>query len=972
MPLTDLTFRLDYTPENCADFVAEFYEPALAQAVRYDRTTYTFSAAGLQTAARGIAGLLQNGGRIRLICDHQVTPETHAAIVAGRQQAAAILRQDVPPSDLTALTPDDIAGKQALELLTWLVAENRLELRVAIVPDDAIFHDKIGIIADAAGNCVAFHGSLNETRAGAQDNYESFDVFTSWQDPERAADKAAQFATLWQGQSRRAYVIPLPDEYDAYLREYAARNRQATPVPPPPPTPDDAARRAEYWQRIRDALRSDPASTIATVPARLWPHQAAFFQRHAANSGPDRLLLADEVGLGKTIQAGILLKYRINQGRVSRALILAPRPACRQWQEELQRKFNIGIPLLDSGARPTLAYPDGRRAAAPDPPWAAELLIASYQWLRHHQDAFLADCPRYDLVIVDEAHRARFAEVASANRRANRYLQLLRQLAQQTASLLLLTATPMQLHEAELHALLELLEPIGWTAEDFRRFYDTDTPPDAEQWRFMADAYRPHSPNPRAREERMIRSRNPQYIAANLTAARIANDTKRMRERGPAQRLMSRHTRATLRQYARQGLIQSEGRIPSTVPHRKVHPVAIRMNAAERSLYDGIAALVSAVYAAAPGVNPTALGFIMTIYRKRLGSSPRAFAQTCRNHLERRQAAAETADSWREIARLNDDELDDDPDTPLPGTTLPPYALAQLEQAAHAAGRLERRDTKLGELRRRLDNLAAAGHRKIIIFTQFRDTMLYLSDRLHQHGYGNIVPLSGQDDPAQGSRAQRIKTLRDAASGLLICTETASESLNLQFCSAMVNYDIPWNPMTLEQRIGRIDRIGQERDVVDIVNLFYENTAEWDAYEAMLERLNDIHGNVGEYQPILYDPASASRLAGIIRANGDREATRAAVYASASAARLDLDLLNTPLETAAPPPPALTMDDLQRALTEPALLPDGWNAAHRGGAHWTVTRPDGAAQLVTTDADAYEYDGVDAAWFGSGNPWWPM
>ena len=172
----------------------------------------------MKTTARGIAGLLAKGGRIRLICDHKVTPETHAAIVAGWQQAAAILRQEVAPADLTAVTPDDIAGKQDLDLLTWLVAENRLDIRVAIVPDNAIFHDKIGIIADSDGNYIAFHGSLNEARAGAQENYESFDVFTSWRDPERVADKVEQFETLWDGQSRRAYVIPLLDEYDASTR----------------------------------------------------------------------------------------------------------------------------------------------------------------------------------------------------------------------------------------------------------------------------------------------------------------------------------------------------------------------------------------------------------------------------------------------------------------------------------------------------------------------------------------------------------------------------------------------------------------------------------------------------------------------------------------------------------------------------------------------------------------------------------
>ena len=115
-----------------------------------------------------------------------MTPETHAAI----------LRREVAPAVLTAVAQDDIDGKRTLELLTWLVAENRLDIRVTIVPDNAIFHDKIGIIADRAGNCIAFHGSLNETRAGVQDNYESFDVFPSWRDRERVADKVEQFETL--------------------------------------------------------------------------------------------------------------------------------------------------------------------------------------------------------------------------------------------------------------------------------------------------------------------------------------------------------------------------------------------------------------------------------------------------------------------------------------------------------------------------------------------------------------------------------------------------------------------------------------------------------------------------------------------------------------------------------------------------------------------------------------------------------
>ena len=107
-----------------------------------------------------------------------------------------------------------------------------------------------------------------------------------------------------------------------------------------------------------------------------------------------------------------------------------------------------------------------------------------------------------------------------------------------------------------------------------------------------------------------------------------------------------------------------------------------------------------------------------------------------------------------------------------------------------------------------------------------------------------MTELYGQDGHL-GDRGRRLEEFRQQPNGLLLCTETASESLNLQFCSAVVNYDIPWNPMTLEQRAGRIDRIGQERPVVDVVNLFYEGTAEHDAYEAVARRFESIRANVG-------------------------------------------------------------------------------------------------------------------------------
>ena len=969
MPLPDLTLRQAYDPDLCPDVVEAFYSPALAESVAYDRNTFTFNANGLIAAAAGLAGLLRNDGRVRIICEpKELSDAVRQAAIDGHVQA---LLDAVPPEDLTNVSADDIRAKEQLDVITWLVAQGRLEIRVALplTTDQGIFHDKTGIMSDAAGNRISFDGSPNETASGWGRNYERFHLFRSWAEQERVREDVEHFERLWSNQSTAVSVIPLPEHYSEHLKSVAPKENPAyvRTLPPPvsvkdPPADYDTLR-STYWQRIRDALRNDAVTTAATVPTTLWPHQAAFFNRYAGSPGPDRLLIADEVGLGKTIQAGILLKARINQGRVKRLLILAPKPACRQWQDELRHKFCLRVPVLETGGRTRLVHPDGTEADAPAPPWAMETLIASYQWLRQHADEFIASEPQYDMVIVDEAHRARFSEVGNANRRRpNQFLTLLQQLANCTESLLLLTATPMQIHEAELHALLELLAPTGWSPEDFRHFYHPETPATPEDWRYMVERYRPLSPNPNANDERLLHRRNRAYVDGQLTPEIMDSTARLMRERAPAKRVMSRHTRETLRQYA------SEGRIQATIPERRVHPVAIQMSEAERRLYDEIDTLANEVYAGAPGVNPTAMGFIMTTYRRRLGSSPHAFAQTCRNHLQRRQA---DADAWHEINQLEDDEQEDFSDDHLPDTVLTPQAVERLEQAARQADQLERRDTKLRELRSRLAELEADGHRKVIIFTQFRDTMLYLADRLAQHGYANIICISGQDDQSRGDRGQRINALREADAGLLICTETASESLNLQFCTAMVNYDIPWNPMTLEQRIGRIDRIGQERTVVDIVNLFYEDTAEWDAYEAMRERLENIHGHVGEYQPILYDPAASNQLSGIIRSNAGPQAIREAISSIASEARLNLDTLNSSLEDATMATAEVTMTDLRRALEESTLLPQGWSAEHVGGPHWKVQRADGIWYIVTTDRVSYEYAPGSVEWFGPGSPAFP-
>lgn len=972
MTLRDLPLSTSYTPDSCPDLIAGFYAPALAAGVRYDRATYTFSANGLAAAAAGIAGLLRNDGRIRLICDKELDAALVQAIIRGRLAARDVLLSLTPPEDLTRVDAADLQAKANLELLTWLVKNDRLEVKIALHPS-GIFHPKIGIIADAGGDRLAFTGSLNETLSGWAGNYESLDVFTSWQDETRVRDKERDFARLWDARSDSVVVIPIPEDYTEYLKRVAPEHNPALPSPVPNPSPepepDLTAERDELWRRIYDALANDPATTAATVSAQLWPHQENFRQQRVVQSDKDRLLIADEVGLGKTIQAGILLKTRINQGRLQRLLILTPKSARRQWQEELRRKFNISIPILERvGGRMTLQYPDGSVEPAPEPAWAAPMAIISYAWLRRHAAEFLESNPDYDLVVVDEAHHARFEEVNNPQRRQpNEFLKLLRNLAGRTRGLLLLTATPMQINEVELWALLQLLQPEGWDDSKFRSFYDESLELTPEWWRTLRDWYRELTPRPAEpfsnRIEWLIWNENEMLVESRLTPELMRESAALMRRQAPPKRNMSRHTRELLRRYRQAGLIDL------TVPQRNVRPRSIQMNPEERCLYAEIDELVRQCYANHPALNQPAIGFIMTTYRKRLGSSPYAYAQTICNHLARREDETE---EWRFLSTATAEELDgDDPDAALPGAALSPQQETLLRAAETRALALRPDDTKYHALLAELAQLEAAGHRKIIIFTQFRDTQLYLEKRLTKGAGRAVTCISGQDAFDGGPpREERIKRLIAAEGGLLLCTETAAESLNLQFCTAMVNYDIPWNPMTLEQRIGRIDRIGQQREVVDIIHLFYADTAEYDAYQAMDERLQAIQDNVGAYRPILQ-----SGLERIIREAPQDDGRRAAIAAEidklATLPILNLDLLNSEITALPAERPQIGMDDLTRILNNPRLLPDGWMAAPAGANHWQVTRPDDTVSIVTTNRAAHEYAAARVEWWGPGSPAFP-
>ena len=284
--------------------------------------------------------------------------------------------------------------------------------------------------------------------------------------------------------------------------------------PGEPADPPSAELRSRVWWFIQEAPTwPDGGERVgeATSAVTPWPHQVRVFER-LYHPWPPRLLIADEVGLGKTIQAGMLLRQAWHSKRVGRVLILAPKAILRQWQVELREKFNLNWPIYDG--RKLVWYPSpawrGRNERRVDRhAWHRQpVVIASSQMMRRRDRAavLLEEAHPWDLIVLDEAHHARRQAAGSPQQGGpNALLRLMRGLKDRAEGLVLLTATPMQVHPVEVWDLLELLGlPPEWTATAFLGFFDdvAQPSPSADALERMARLFRSVEPRLRRNFER--------------------------------------------------------------------------------------------------------------------------------------------------------------------------------------------------------------------------------------------------------------------------------------------------------------------------------------------------------------------------------------------------------------------------------------------------------------------------------------
>ncbi len=579
---------------------------------------------------------------------------------------------------------------------------------------------------------------------------------------------------------------------------------------------------ADYWT----AHQHDELVSLAHARVDLKPYQVSVVHRVVSNY-PHRFLLCDEVGLGKTIEAAMILKELRARGQARRTLILTPSGLSRQWQFELKTKFNESFAIYNSD---TLKY---LRTKGSTNPWCDhDSVITSHTWASWTPEriAEIADVD-WDLVIVDEAHHARIHR----DGHRTQLFRLVEQLAARREfgrrAVLFLTATPLQLDRSELYSLVEMLDPVLFSSEEDFDDHITSLSglnKTVERLDSGIDTEVGH-------EDGLVAD-IARYLEVDTDEAE-----RLIGERGPAgvgQMLRGKHRLSEI-------LIRNRKSVVQGFQPRYATRWRVTLSPEEEQVQQRMEALVQEGFRLAEETNQQSIGFLMVILQKLLYSSSRALLTS----LHRRRDKLQIARS----RRLNIDEaeqvLGDDAEAGEVVERLASEAssgdafdnvIALLEQIEV--------DSKARVLLEGLRKLfEAEPDAKVLIFTEFRETQAMLAEELAPIATVNVF--HGQLDPGQKDAA--VERFRGGIGPqILVSTEAGGEGRNFQFCHHVVNYDLPWNPMKVEQRIGRVDRIGQEHPIT-IFNLYVEGTIEGRILDVLEKRIRIFEEAVGGLDPIL-------------------------------------------------------------------------------------------------------------------------
>lgn len=553
-------------------------------------------------------------------------------------------------------------------------------------------------------------------------------------------------------------------------------------------------------ERIKSAYQFDPLFAINCSVVDPLPHQVEAVYKYLLPQPQIRFLLADDTGAGKTIMTGLLLKELIMRNIVERILIVTPGGLTKQWQEdEMGVKFNIPFKLVNRDVfmyEPTIFQ-------------TSDHIVTSIDFICREDIMQTVSKTSWDLIVFDEAHKLSAYEYGDKLYKSKRY-EAAHILSQQCEHLLLLTATPHRGRKDTFKRLLQLLD------EDI-------------------------------------------FSTADLA-------TERVKELG-----MNGTNKFFIRRL-KEDMKDWDGKPLYKERHTKT--ASFNLTTDEKLLYDAVTKYLTQRKMEASETRNIHVSLALQVMQRRLVSSIFAIRNTLQKRWLALQGLADELDKnpslWKQrikfeeldVANIADlDELDDEGRDALDTIMADPKKLKlfttakslseikaeasevkSLYEMANALYNQHQEEQKYIELKRLLTSQGVIDGEKLVIFTEHKDTLLYLQDRLTNNGYQVAIIHGGMS--VDERRESQCRFMAPDVQ-VLICTDAAGEGINLQFCRLLINWDIPWNPNRLEQRMGRIHRYGQKSDVI-VFNMVASNTREGQVLQKLLCKIDIIREQLGD------------------------------------------------------------------------------------------------------------------------------
>ncbi len=824
----------------------------LAGAESYDRIAGYFTSSLLEIAGEAIENVT---GQVRVVCNSQLnTQDVRTAEIALRREWC---------NSNPELVAENKGSSRFEKLYHLLISE---KIIVKVLPSDVfgLIHGKAGVIRYKAKNSLSFLGSVNETRDAWEMNYELL-----WEDDSEESVKWVEdeFEALWND----ARAIPLSQ--CRFILEDVERISRRKVI-----------KSVEKWKE-----NPEPASIFIEEPVYresfgFAPHQKYFIKKaselHLSSHGA-RLVLADAVGLGKTIQlAAVAAIAALNGNRP--ILILAPRTLLEQWQAEMMTLISLpsavwtgrnwvdenGLEYPCSGLEGILSCP--RRigvvsqglitSGSP----AAEILLQT----------------SYELVIVDEAHRSRRRrlgpDAASETAEPNNLLRFVQQISARSHSLLLATATPVQINPIEAWDLLDALarkgeNVLGNSASIWRSAGDALTLTLGQQ-ELPADllSYWPIIRNPfPARDEGTdfdaVRRQLTRYGVKDADAV-IQHDARFESDAALKQRLnrirpsFARMYNPFIRSIIRRTREYLQDQIDPTTGQRFLKPIRVDLyeKAIPLPIYLREAYELAEEFSRLLGMRKNSVGFLKTMLLRRLGSSIIAGMNTAKKLIGIQSGAPASSTD------IEDEEFEEQ--SGEQSIELLDNEKEVLEKFLNILNEYRFEDPKINFVRdvlaEGLDGTQPWIESGCILFSQYFDTAELVARHISQlfpeqmvaiYAGGNKSRIVENGIFTPRSRDEIKKLVTNHKVRLLVGTDAASEGLNLQTLGTLINVDLPWNPTRLEQRKGRIQRMGQALDEVRVCNLRYKDSVEDRVHELLSERLKNILDLFGQVPDVLED-----------------------------------------------------------------------------------------------------------------------